>query len=475
MSVAVGCRRASWSDQRTQITFFAGTAAHGLMSDCALGAEVRVRVDAADPRQWQTIWVDSWDDDVRSLLKVLIGAKAVQQLEQQPSRPARSAPHLGRGIGVDRLDESMATYELLSAEINLRAAKPWLRLAAVEALDRWLHLPLNQALIDAERGVVRGQAARTLRAGRIRDAVLAEGLRLARTASDALVQYLGRLARSQRPVPETLRKLLNEVVEGYQELSAELPEPDRELRSVIRAGRRVLDRLPTGVDAYRARPPGRDRHAKRAVLASHPGCEAVSLLDPRRIPARILCLSEDPAIGEVRMSAIRANGRDAVAIEIPAFGPGSGNLRGGCASEHLLVHLIDTVTGNDLETALLTLEGGSEGASPLYRGVVLRPSIPLTRLRADVTDGTSGEPPAHSDADPELIAVREAALTLAASRQVTAAARLHGVLAREDTSSTTSDAADLLVAEIDAASGLIEPVPRTGRQAPGPHHLSVSR
>ena len=52
------------------------------------------------------------------------------------------------------------------AAIDLRAAEPWLRVAAVDVLDRWLHLPLNQALVDAERGVARAYAARTLeRAG----------------------------------------------------------------------------------------------------------------------------------------------------------------------------------------------------------------------------------------------------------------------------------------------------------------------
>jgi hypothetical protein len=467
MSVAVSRRRTPGNDQRTQITIFTGIATLGLMHDCALGAGVRVRVDAADPRRWQAILVDSWDDDVRSLLKALIGAQAVRQLEGHLCHLGSSAQRPGQGSGMDRPDKSAATHELTSAEINLRAARPWLRVAAVEALDRWLHLPLNQALIDAELGVARGQAARTLRPGRVRDAVLGDGLRLARAASAAFVHYLGRLARSPRPVPETLRKVLNEVIEGYQELSAELPEPDRELRSVIRAGRQVLDRLPSGVDAYLARPSGRDRRAQRAVLARHPGSEAVSLLDPRQIPARVLRLSENPAIGEVRMRAIRANGREAVALEIPAYGPGGGNLRGGCVSERLLVRLIDTVTGDDVETGLLILEGGSERACPLFRGVVLRPSVPLARLRADVTDGTSGEPPANSDADPELIAVREAALALAARRHATAAERLSEFSGGDGTLSTMIGAADLLVAEIDAASGLIDPLPLTWRQAPG--------
>ena len=62
-----------------------------------------------------------------------------------------------------------------------------------------------------------------------------------------------------------------------------------------------------------------------------------------------------------------------------------------------------------------------------------RPSLPrgcaaagidLRRLRADVYDGTSDEPPAESDEDPDLLSVRGTAVLLAKWRQLAAAARL---------------------------------------------------
>ena len=67
-----------------------------------------------------------------------------------------------------------------------------------------------------------------------------------------VVEYLGRLARNPHPVPESLRKVLNDLIEGYNALAAELPEPDEQLRSVVKTGRRVLDRLPAGVDENRS-------------------------------------------------------------------------------------------------------------------------------------------------------------------------------------------------------------------------------
>src|SRR5689334_587383 len=54
------------------------------------------------------------------------------------------------------------------------------RLAVVEALDRWLPFPLDQALVDAERGVARGRAVRALPDPSDRQAVLGDALQLAR-------------------------------------------------------------------------------------------------------------------------------------------------------------------------------------------------------------------------------------------------------------------------------------------------------
>ena len=502
MPVAVSRRRTPGHTQRVQIVFPSGSTAPCLMHDCTLGAGVRVRVNAANPGQWHVIWVDAWNDHARPLLKALIGPRAVQQLDSRSDSQRGSEPHLdwidfdmpgqqpgGSGSATCGWgDQPLKARAGTVAAIDLRAAKPWLRVAAVDVLDRWLHLPLNQALVDAERGVARGYAASTLEPGRARNEVLIDALRLARAASWALVEYLGRLARSPHPVPESLRKVLNDLIEGYHALAAELPEPDQQLRSVVKAGRAVLDRLPTGVDENRARTRDDARRAQRAVLAKSLVTDVISLIDPRQIPGRMLRLSMEPAVGEVRMRVMRTNGRDAVVVEAPAYGPGNGNLRGGNASQQLSVRLIDTVTGADVEGAVLTLESGAERASPVFRAVVPLPRADLNRLRADVYDGTSDEPPASSDADPDLLSTRRTAVLLATWRQLVAAVRLGESQTDDITAQVraisgdpeatadelaegsepvsagaatrramTAGAGDLLVAEVDAASGLIVP------------------
>ena len=501
MPVAVSRRRTPGHAQRVQVVFPSGSPAPGLMHDCALGAGVRVRVNAANPGQWHVIWVDAWNDHARPLLKALIGPGAVQEVDSRSASQAGSEPDLdwidfdlpgqhpdGSGSATCGWgDRILKTHAGTVAAIDLSAAKPWLRVAAVDVLDRWLHLPLNQALVDAERGVARGYAATTLEPGRARNEVLAEALRLARTASWALVEYLGRLAHSPHPVPESLRKVLNDLIEGYHALAAELPEPDQQLRSVVKAGRGVLDRLPAGVDENRS--PTRDDAscAQRAVLSESLVTDIISLIDPRQIPGRMLRLSREPTVGEVRMRLTR-DGRDAVVVEAPAYEPGHGNLRGGSASQQLSVRLIDTVTGADVEGAVLTLEGGAEHTSPVFRAVVPLPRADLNRLRADVYDGTSDEPPASSDADPDLLSTRRTAVLLATWRQLAAAVRLGEFRANDITArvravsgdpkatadelaegsepvsaaaatrqAMTAGVGDLLVAEVDAASGLIVP------------------
>jgi len=500
MPVAVSRRRTAGHGQRVQIVFPTGSPAPGLMHDCTLGAGVRVRVNAANPGRWQVIWVDAWNDHARPLLKALIGPGAVQQFESwsdSQSGPGADLDWIGsewagqhpEGSGSatpGREDQILGTDAGAPAAIDLRAAEPWLRVAAVDALDRWLQLPLNQALVDAERGVARAYAARTLERGQARSDVVADALRLARAASSAFVEYLRRLARSPHPVPESLRKVLSDLIEGYHVMAAELPEPDRQLRSVVKVGRDVLDRLPAGVDENRSRALRDAGCAQKAVPTLGLVTDVISLIDPRQIPARMLRLSMKPAVGEVRMRVTRAYGHDAVVVEAPAYKPGSGNLRGGSAGEQLSVRLIDTMTGADVDGAVLTLENSAEHSSPVFRAVVPLPDVDLHRLRADVYDGTSDEPPAPSDADPDLLSVRKTTALLAGWRRLAAAVRLGefqpDVTAQlravsGDPEATAEEltedggpvisagattrramiagAGDLLVAEVNAASGLI--------------------
>jgi hypothetical protein len=482
-----------------QIVFPTRDTKPGLMHDCTLGAGVRVRVDAASPGQWHVIWVDAWNDHARPLLRALIGARAVQHIDSRPNPRTGPEPHLdwidsgwpdphpaGPGsadCGWDHHLLGPSAGALVA--VDLRAAAPWLRVAALDVLDRWLQLPLNQALVDAERGVARSYAASTLEPGPARNDVVADALRLTRSASWAFGDYLGRLTRSPQAVPESLRKVLSELIEGYHALAAELPEPDHQLRSVVTAGRRMLDRLPGGVEEHRRRASRQTCGAHKATLAPAVVADVVSLIDPRQLPARILRLSANPAAGEIQLRVTRANGRDAVLVEAPAYEPGHGDLRGGSAAEQLSVRLIDTVTGADVDGAVLTRENGTGHRPPVFRAVVPLPGPDLHRFRADVYDVRSDERPALSDADPDLLSIRKTAVLLAAWRRLAAAVR-HG----EDQGDVTAQAraaggdpeasadelaegggpvrsagaaarramiagaGDLLVAEVDAASGL---------------------
>jgi hypothetical protein len=455
MPVAVRRRRSPEDGQRVQIVFPTGNTAPGLMYDCTLGAGVRVRVNAADPGQWYVIWVDTWNDDARPLLKALIGPKAVQQLDCQSGSQGEPEPELD-WIDVDRADQIPGTGAGSLAAIDLKAAEPWLRVAAVDALDRWLHLPLNQVLVDAERGVARACAASTLEPGVARNDVLADALRLTRAASWEFVGYLSRLAHSSHLVQESLRKVLVDLIEGYQALAAELPEPDHQLLSVVKAGREVLDRIHAGIDEDGGHSPRDTGCAGEAAPTPAVGADVMSLIDPRQIPARVVRLSRSPAGGEVRMRVTRADGGvDAVVIEVPCYEPGHGELRGGTASEQLSVRLIDTMTGADLDGAVLTLDRAVSRSSPLFRAVMPLPDVDPQRIRADVYDGTSNEPPASSDTDPDLLAIRKTAALLASGRRRVAATRLgesQATVTAQVRAVMTVGAGDLLVAEMDAAS-----------------------
>jgi hypothetical protein len=497
MPAAVSRRRSPGYGPQVQIVLPTINAAPGLMHECTLGAGVRVRVNAADPSQWYVIWVDAWNDNARPLLTAMIGPRAVRQLDSRPDTQAGPDSDLD-WIDVDRADwhpegprSAMSSWEDqvlgagadTSAAIDLKAAEPWLRVAAVDALDRWLHLPLSQALVDAERGVARACAASTLEPGPARNDVLADALRLTRAASWEFVDYLGRLARRPHPVRESLRKVLLDLIEGYHALAAEPSEPDHQLLSVVKAGRDVLDRLHAGIEKSCFRSPRDTECAKEAGQTPALGTDVMSLIDPRQIPARLLRLSMRPAGGEVRMRVTRADGQ-AIVVEVPTYERGHGELRS--ASEHLSVRLIDTVTGRDLDGAPLTLDRSASRSSPVFRAVLPLPDVDPRRLRADVYDGTNDEPPAPSDADPDLLAVRKTAALLAAWRRVAATVRLGEsgadvatqVRAVNADPEATADelaerselvmsasaatrramiagAGDLLVAEVDAASDLL--------------------
>ena len=213
------------------------------------------------------------------------------------------------------------------------AAAPWLRVGVVDALDRWLALPLDQGLVDAERAVVRGRAARMLPPdSQMRRDLTIEALRLARRASQDVAAFLRRLARRPTPPPPGLTTALQDLVDGYSELIGELSGPDRALSSVVAGWQRLAGRGGAAV-----RPVAGPRPDPTPPPPSSPLSR--SLLDPRQLRARMLALSVDPMEPEVELVAAASGDPDAVDVRVRATRP---RLDG---APRLLVRLVDRRSG----------------------------------------------------------------------------------------------------------------------------------
>ena len=90
------------------------------------------------PNRWHTVCVTHPGPAHHPVVQALLGEQAAAELAEPALPPVH---HLGP---------------------DSTGADPWLRIAVVDALDRWLQLPLDQSLVDAERGVCRGRAAQSL-------------------------------------------------------------------------------------------------------------------------------------------------------------------------------------------------------------------------------------------------------------------------------------------------------------------------
>lgn len=491
MSVAVTRRQTTGSPQRVELVFLDSVQASPLTCDVELGAGVAASIDLLNPTVWLSVRVREWDDDTRPLLDRLIGSDAVKQLERRlEAEPTESRAAVatdgpaGRWTEVDVVDSpwpdeefdpgaEAVVFSKLTASVTIShtEAEPWLRIAEVDALDRWLHLPLDQRLVDAERAVVRVHAARELPEGPARTRVIAEALGLARGAARGLAPRIAALGRDGAAVGPRVVLGLSRLVDGYRALLRELPEPDGQLQTVISAGRHVLDAAANAVteragavgaagtrlgDTVRARLPSSGQETTGPATAS----EASSVLDPRQTPARVLAwrlpVAADGALdrigaAEVHMRATRLGDEPAIEVEVPAVRElpldAADPLRRG-AADRLLVRLIDRRTGRHRGEALLTLEpaGGRPGttvadapglvavtadapgpddvhAVPVFRAVVpIEPGPRATpqTVRADVFDALVDVDPAARDDDPALRAVREEAGRLIRRRSRTA-------------------------------------------------------
>ncbi len=354
------------ADQPINVAGRQASSAGPLVHRADLGGGVRIDVDLLTPGQWRTVSFGAVDDASGPLLRAL----------------------LGEG------DLSAASGQRLA--VDPAGAAPWLRVAVVDALDRWLHTPLDQSVVDAERAVSRGRAARTLPDGPARASLVGDALRLARRASRDLAAVLRRLSAS--PVPPGLRNAVQDLVDGYAELADEIHgRRDRELKTVL--------------DSWRRREAGRPPPAPPHFPAPAPPRWG-SLIDPRQVRARVLGLSADPREPEISLSPT-ADG-NAVLVRVPTFAP----LVDADVRARLVARLINKRSGCVKRHAPMTW--GADGFATTVPLCGLDPA----EVRADVFDEWSDLPPARTDTDPTLREARRAVTFLAQWRRLAGAARL---------------------------------------------------
>jgi hypothetical protein len=181
-------RNAEYGAASSESRAIPNAASGPLVHGTHLVAGVHVDVDLTAPCRWNGVSYPASDAGTAPLLHALIGGDVPGGI---PTRGLTHRPPI-------RLPATAAPP----------SAAPWLRVAVVDALDRWLQVPLVQALVDAERGVARGRAARTLAPGPARAVLTGDAVRLARRASRDFAGFLRRSARYPPVVTENLSSAL---------------------------------------------------------------------------------------------------------------------------------------------------------------------------------------------------------------------------------------------------------------------------
>jgi hypothetical protein len=319
----------------------------------------------------------------------------------------------------------------------------WHRVAAVDALDRWVHAPLNPTLIDAERGLTRATVARFLSEGPGRDALLHEAVDMARRGCFGLETYIQQLTG---PVPEALAAALRRVIDGYQMLATLGPDAE-DLASVVRVGRTALEAMARGPmkTARDARRPARRNRRRRA--------RGTSMIDPRQLPARVVDLSDDPTVGEVLTRRAVVNGVPVLDVEVAAFPAPVDSEAADDARERLLARFVDRFTGDVQARLALTVDMRADAVGKRH---VFRARLPLdgldpARLRVDVLDADINLPPVWSDSDPRLLSLRQSMIFLRDWRSLAASLRLGLVSAAEATARARRLANDPALSLTDVA------------------------
>jgi hypothetical protein len=292
-----------------------------------------------------------------------------------------------------------------ATSIRPSLAVPGLRVAVLDALDRWLQLPLDQSLVDAERAVSRWRMAREIADGAARRGVVGDALVLARRAGHGLASYLHERADDAVVTPDLLTGLRG-LVEGYDELRREVDGHDDELAVVAAGWGRLTGRVTERQRLWiRKRSP---------ILTPSPTRPRHSVIDPRQSFARTFALAADPATAEV--SVADAAEPETLTVRAPAFGPGVAP----DLLSRLMVRLVDRRSGELGGHALLA----TAGRSPHPDGpVTLEASVPLAglhrdRVRADLFDVMAMIEPTADDADARLHDVRRAVTVLGGWRHL---------------------------------------------------------
>ncbi|MFK4084001.1 hypothetical protein ACI2LF_07830 [Kribbella sp. NPDC020789] len=382
-------------DHRPEIRLVDGQRAD-LTCTTQLGAGVSVEVDLADPGRWRCVTVERWDTADRNLLEAVVGQESL------------------RHLGDLRAGLAASGRSQLQAEVPVGAAQsgPWRRLAVIDALDWWLQIPLDQALLDAERAVVRARAARTLRSKALREHRTGQALVLARRSADELSTYLTELASSASSVPRALFSGLSRVVNGYAGLAGQvIGGPDERLDAVAEAWSRLKLAVPVVGVLKRPEPSIGGRLVPDTTTLS-------STVDPRQLRARVV--GTDLQAREVRL--VQSREGSTVRVLVPAFG----SRVPAALADQLMVRLVDKRSGTAHEALRLKLRAGRDAERLGMRSPVFTQDIPLRGasvddVRADVFDPIHETAPALTD---ELVRRRRAQFVLAEWRRAMVEIRL---------------------------------------------------
>jgi hypothetical protein len=399
------------SDEDSQVVLLAQAASSPLVYETHVGAGVHVGVDLMAPDRWSSVTVASLSKVSEPILGALIGDQATRELHDL----------------IEALPDREGSNGFAQLTVNPGIAAPWTRIAVVDALDRWLQLPLRQSLVDAERGVSRSHAAFTLPPhGIARTLVIAEALSVARRAAADLVRYLRELSSTPRPVPPRLISGLKRLVDGYAELAGEVAGHDRDLASVVKAWASARDRIRR--DERQVRDSVVTRSAKAPpAQRPRPSDQPTNMIDPRQVRARVLALSWDPSAAEVTLANTELNEGAAVHVQVPAYQ----RVLDREVVQRLLVRLVDrrsTPHGQGLLTISPTQVSEPTRAELYFQGTVPLRGTSVGDLRADVFDALSNVPPASLDSDEELQGVRRGSVFLSEWRRLVAQAQLPSVL-----------------------------------------------